>query len=164
MGSIRVRMAGTNEWKQLQRRLREASDGRELRKELNREIEQAAIPATADVRASVRGVDVQSASGGGGSTGLRARIAAAVEVRALGSGVRIRVNGRKVDPQYGRTLARLMNDTGGRPWIHPLFGNPEHQHTQKGRDYFASAIRPHEPAFRAAIREAMDTIADKIRG
>lgn len=164
MGSIRVRVAGTQEWRELQRRLKEASDGRELRKELNREIELASIPATAAVRASVRAVDVQSTSGGGGSTGLRGRIANAVEVRALGSGVRIRVNGKKVDPKYGRTLARLMNDTNGRPWVHPLFGNPGRQYTQKGRDYFASAIWPHAPQFREAILDAMATIARKIRG
>lgn len=164
MAGIRVRVAGTTEWRDLQRRLKSAADGRELRRELNREIELAAIPATADVRASVRAVEVQSSSGGGGSTGLRGRIANAVEVRALGSGVRIRVNGRKVDPKYGRTLARLMNDTNGRPWIHPLFGNPTRQYTQRGRDYFASAIRPHAPQFRAAILDAMATIAKKIRG
>lgn len=164
MASIKVSVAGVQEYKALQKRLRAAADGKELQKEFKLEIGLAAIPAMADVRASVRAVDVQSSSGGGGSTGLRARIASAVAVKAIASGVRIWVNGRKVDPKYGRSLARLMNDTNGRAWIHPLFGNNEAQHTQKGRDYFATAIRPHAPQFREAVLEAMAKIADKIRG
>lgn len=164
MASIRVSVAGLQQYKDLQRRLRAAADGKELQKEFKSEIGQAAIPAMADVRASVRAVDVQSTAGGGGSTGLRARIAAAVAVKVIPSGVRIWVNGRKVDPKYGRSLTRLMNDTNGRPWIHPLFGNNESQHVQKGRDYFATAIRPHAPQFREAVLEAMAKIAKKIRG
>lgn len=164
MASIRVRMAGTNEWRDLQRRLKAASNGRELRRELKREIELESRYAVADVRASVRAVEVSSASGGGGSTGLRARIAAAVSVKQLASGVRIFISGAKVDPRYGRTLARLMNDTGGRAWIHPLFGNAEHQHWQKGRDYFATSIRPHADEFRRGCERAMAKIAAMIRG
>ncbi|MBN9791297.1 hypothetical protein DMP17_22200 [Pseudonocardia sp. TMWB2A] len=164
MSSIRVRMAGTSAWKDLHRRLKAASNGRELRRELKREIELESRFAIADVRASVLAVEVDSSAGGGGSTGLRARIAAAVSAKALASGVRIFVSGVKVDRRYGRTLARLMNNTGGRAWIHPLFGNQEHQHWQRGRDYFATSIRPHAAEFRRGCERAMAKVAAMIRG
>ncbi|MER7433133.1 hypothetical protein ABT341_00235 [Pseudonocardia alni] len=164
MAGIEVIGRGNAEFRKLQRRLQVASNGRELKKELIYEIRIGAAPAMADVRASVLSVDVQSSAGGGDSSGLRARIAAAVSVRAVASGVRIYIQSRKVDPKYGRSLARLMNNTNGRPWIHPLFGNAEQQFTQRGRDYFASAIRPHADDFRDAVLEAMAKVADKIRG
>jgi hypothetical protein len=164
VASIRVRAKGGREMQALQRRLREAANGKELRRELTLELRLAAAPAVNDVQRSVRSVEVSSSAGGGKSSGLRGRIAAATSVRPIPMGARIFVSGKKVDARYGRTLARLMNDTGGRPWVHPLFGNPRSQHTQKGRDYFASAIWPHQDKFRQAVLDAMKTVADKIRG
>lgn len=165
MSTIRVSVDGVQKYRALSARLKKASNGRELQRELQLRINLAGRPALMSAQRAVEAVEVQSASGGGRkSTGLRRRIAAATEIRLLPSGIRIRVVGKRVDPVYGRTLARLMNDTNGRPWVHPLFGNQEQQHTQKGREWFAPSIRAHAPQFRQAALDAMDEIADMIRG
>lgn len=145
-------------------RLRRAENGAELRKELNTRIEAAGRLALRSAQQGARGVQVSSSAGGGYHSGLRERVAAATEIKTLPRGVRIRVVARKVDPKYGRSLARSLDAYHGRTWVHPLFGNQERQYTQRGQQYFHTSIAAHRDDFRRGVVAAMREIADQIRG
>ena len=153
------------QWIELQRRLRKAADGKVLQRELNRRIQVAGRAALAAAQAGALGVDVTS-SGPGGTrgTGLRRRVADATEIKLLGRGIRIRVVARKVDPKYGRGLARSLNNSRGTPWVPPLFGDAAAPFSQQGQNYFEPAIEAHAGDFRKAALDAMRIVADQIKG
>jgi hypothetical protein len=99
------------------------------------------------------------------STGLRARVAAATRIAATSTGVRIVVDGRKIDPVYGNSLAWYLNDSGRRPWRHPVFGRRDRSQDwqqQRGQKTFFTTLNAHAPQFRSAIERAMEDVARRF--
>lgn len=152
-------------WRTLSMELRTRGDP-DLKRDLVKAIRREGEPAVRAVQAAWRSVRVSGSSRGGRgrpdrSTGLRERVAKATRVQVSQSGVRIVVDGRKVDPQYGRGLAWYLN-ASGKPWRHPVFGrreNPQDWQEQRGQSVFYETLRNHEPRFRRAVGEAMETVA-----
>lgn len=145
-------------------RLRRAENGVELRRQLNTRIQAAGQRALRSAQQGARGVQVSSPAGGGYHSGLRERVANATEIKSLPRGVRIRVVAKKVDPKYGRSLARSLDAYHGQRWVHPLFGNQERQYTQQGQEFFHTSIAAHADDFRQGIVTAMRDMFDQIRG
>jgi hypothetical protein len=139
----------------------------DLKRDLTRAVRAEGQPAVAAVQAAWRSVQVTGSSRGGTahpdvSRGLRGRVAAASRVQATQAGVRITVDGKKVDPVYGNSLAWYLNGSGRRPWRHPVFGrtaNPQDWQQQQGQEVFFQTLREHGPRFRAAIERAMEETA-----
>lgn len=158
-------------FKRLSRELKAAGEG-DLKRQLNREIRKAGKPVVADVQRAVRNVRVSSSKGGHAapdtSTGLRRRVAAATKLEVQQRGIRIKVAGKKVDPEYGRRLSKYLDALPYgkfKRWRHPVFGRwdvPESARQQKGSPYFAKTIRKHTRDFRKAILAAMDDVENKI--
>lgn len=161
--TVWIKLAGADKYARLAKRLKAASNGKELQRELRQRIYIEGQVAVRSVRRAAMAVDVQSSGGGGTkSTGLRGRVATATNVSLTARGIRIKVNGRKVDPKWGRDLARYLNNTAPRAWTHPVYGNENVIETQVGQEYFANSIRRHAPRFRAMAVQAMDEIAARI--
>lgn len=158
-----VKVAGQDEFNQLSRRLREAGRG-DLQRRMVRKIRQTGDPALRAVQGKFLGVDVTASPnrGGGGSTALRARTAAATKIQVTGRGIRIKVIGSQVDGRYGDTLVNGLNATG--PWKHPVFGNRRAWVTQRGQEVFDPTLLGFEPKWFADILEAMDETARLIMG
>lgn len=133
----------------------------ELSYRLTGALQAEADTALAAVRAAWRGVDVTSSRGGGSTSGLRARIAAATQVRRTGDGVVIEVESGSVDPRYGRTLAYGLNGMGR--WRHPVFGNELAWTQQYGQEVFFATLRDRR-RWEAALERVVDDVADEIQG
>ena len=148
-------------YKRLARNLREAGRG-DLQRKLTRAIRQEGAPALAAVRSAFLSIDVTSASGpgGGGSTGLRGRVAAATRISILGSGIRVQVNAKRVDPRYGRTLTYGLDGLGR--WRYPIYGNRNNWGQNYGTEVFYTTLRRFEPNWRRGIQRAMDDTARQI--
>lgn len=161
-----VKIQGQDRYKALARRLKEAGRG-DLQRKLTREIRRSGTPALRAVQARFLTVSVTSegrgrGGRGGHGSGLRARVAAATRISILGSGIRIRVEPKRVDPAYGRTLSFGVN---GKYWRHPVFGRTKSQWVgQRGQEVFYSTLTRYERTWRAGVEKAMDEIAAEIEG
>lgn len=157
-----IKVQGQDEFNALSRRLREAGRG-DLQRRMVRVVRQEGQPALAAVQRRFRGVDVTAtpSAGGGGSTNLRGRIAAATRIEVTGRGIRIRTIGRRVG-EYGDTLANGVNNTG--PWKHPVFGNRKVWVTQRGQEVFDPTLLGFESRWRAGIVRVMEEVAREIEG
>ncbi|MFC5996954.1 hypothetical protein ACFQE5_22340 [Pseudonocardia hispaniensis] len=156
-----TKIHGQEQYRALARRLREAGRG-DLQRKLTKAIRAEGDPALRAVRAAWMTVDVTSSRSGGSSSGLRARVAAATRISILGSGIRIRVEGKRVDPVYGRSLSYGLDGLGR--WRHPVFGNREVWEQQRGQEVFYSTLRRYESRWRAGIEQAMADVARQIEG
>jgi hypothetical protein len=156
-----TKVQGQEKYRALSRRLREAGQ-RGLQRELTRAIRKEGDGALRAVKAAWMTVDVQSSRGGGESSGLRGRVAAATRISVLQSGIRIRVESSRVDPAYGRALSFGLDGLGR--WRHPVFGNPKVWESQKGQEVFYKTLERYEPRWRAGIERAMEDIARQIEG
>lgn len=163
MGSLTVwtKIDGQEKYKALARRLKDAGRG-DLQRKLTRAVRKEGAPALAAVRAKWAGVDVTSTRGGGSSSGLRARVAAATRMQVLGTAIRIKVDSKKVDPRYGRQLTFGLDGLGR--WRHPVFGNRKVWTEQKGQEVFYSTLTGYAPRWRAGIARAMEDVARQIEG
>lgn len=124
-------------------------------------LNQEASSALAETRAAWLGVDVTSSRGGGSSSGLRARVAAATSSAPTGRGVKFEVDPAGVDPVYGRSLTYGLNGMGR--WRHPVFGRPPWQQ-QTGQEVFFKTLRGHEAAFEGRLARVVDQVAREIQG
>lgn len=160
-----VKIQGADEYKRLARRLKDAGRG-DLQRRLTREIRREGSPALQAVKRAWLGVDVTSSGGGSvapdNSTGLRARAAAATRISILGSGIRVRTEGKRVDPVYGRTLTYGLDGLGR--WRHPVFGNRNAWESQQGQEVFYSTLTRFESRWRRGVQRAMEQTARIIAG
>lgn len=166
--SIYTKIQGQEKYRALSRRLREAGRG-DLQRKLTRSIKREGDTALRQVKSRWPTIDVRSAKGGTAppdrSTGLRARAAAATRIQVLQTGIKISVQGSKVDPRYGRSLTKGLNGLGR--WRYPVFGrraNPQDWQQNYGTEIFYSTLTRHDPAWRRGIERAMDETARQIEG
>jgi len=142
------------------RRFERAASGG-LQRRLVQGLAQEAPSALAETRAAWMGVEVTSSRGGGSSSGLRARVAAATTSSATGRGVKFEVEPAAVDPAYGRSLTYGLNGMGR--WRHPTWGRPPWQQ-QTGQEVFFKTLRGHEPGFEGRLVRVVDQVAREIEG
>lgn len=153
----------------LLRRLKDEGRG-DLERRMRRNIRTAARPVVADLRRAVMAVEVTSSRGGAAppvrSTGLRARVAAAVTVSTTRRGVRIRVPAGRVG-DHGRSLPRYLDADleRYRRWRHPVFGDREREWVQqRGQPWFFTTIHRHNQTLRRAVVAAIDEAARELTG
>lgn len=157
-----IKIHGQDKYKRLAKALKEAGRG-DLQRKLTREIRKQGDPALQAVKVAWLGVDVTSDGDGGKSSGLRQRVSDATRISILGNGIRIRVEAKRVDPVYGRTLTYYLDGLGKR-WRHPLFGDRERWYQQKGEEVFFKTLTEYETAWRAGVEAAMEATAREITG
>lgn len=141
--------------------LKAEADGKELRRELAKNMRTALAPAA--VRAK-SGIMAMASSGKGTGPGLRAGIAKKIrpEVKLGGMWTGARVKSQKTPNLRGFANAprRTNRRTGG--WRTLTYGH-EPWRTQPGRiQWFDRAMAGQDARYRAAVREAMQAMADRI--
>lgn len=163
--------------------LRDAADGREFMRDLEREWRAAAAIPANDARRSARMI---SAPRSRHSVSLRAAIASGVKVHTYmglrGKGRRVRAGGdaevaiklhrssmkRAVRGKEGRPQSILWRAgwllNRGRRWSHPVFGKPPNVITgiPQAKGWFDDSIRPHLPGMLVAVRQAYANMLDRI--
>jgi hypothetical protein len=161
---VQVQVGGIATVRALARRFERAADGG-LQGRLVQALSQEAPSALTDTRAAWMGVEVDSSKGGGSSSGLRARTAAATATAATPRGVTFTVNGTAIDPAYGRGLAWYLDGYGR--WRHPVFGrtaNPQDWQQQTGQEVFFKTLRGHKPGFEGRLERVVDEVTREIEG
>lgn len=156
--NITFRVSGADEVLALARRYERAAAT--LQQRLTGALQLEGQAALVETRAAWMRVEVSSTRGGGKSSGLRARVAAATQLVRTSGGVRIEVQSRRVDPRYGRTLAHGLDGLG--TWRHPVFGDLRVQTTQRGEEVFFKTLRGRR--WRASLVRVVGDVAREIRG
>ena len=159
-----VRIIGTGQLLELQRRLRRAGH-ENIRASMQRRIRRAAEPLRTDLQDKIRGLDIRS-QGGGGSRGgpspptrpLRATIADAIRisVRTAGDpGARVWVDKGLLPPDLKR-MPDVINEGRIR---HPVYGNRRRWATQwADPGWWDKTIRDHTPRITREVERVVDDV------
>lgn len=146
----------------LVRAIRAEEDGKELRKELAKNMREALKPGAQEAKSSIMAMP----SSGLMPTAPALRTAVAKKIRPevkLGgrwSGARVKAFKTKNVRGFPNAPKRL-NRAGG--WRHPVFGNREVWVQQHGKvDWFDRAFQGREGQYKAAVEEAMENMARRI--
>lgn len=163
----------TGDLRRLIKDLRTASNGKELRKQFNREVRAALLPVAGNVRVAYRASPSMGhegmSRGSRSRTSLRVLLAkaTAVQVRPTGkqAAVRVAVLGKRM-PSGLRSLPRYWEGESTRAgrgrWRHPTWGNREAWVQQPARRTFDPVVLPSVPRVVAAVHRAADTVAKRI--
>lgn len=146
------------------RSLRGLEDGKELRKQLRKNIASAAKPMVPAIRAKVKSLP----SKGGprkGRPALRASVARAtrlqIQMSGRYAGVTVRVDPKKMPPGMHNLPGYLQGDLPFDRWRSPNWGRDQWK-TQPPHPYFYAIARRYEPAIRQAVAEGIDTIQRQV--
>lgn len=144
----------------LVRALRAEEDGKELRKDLAKNMREALKPGAQEAKNAILGM----VSLGGAAPALRPAIAKKIrpEVKLGGRWSGARVKAFKTKNIRGFPNApKRTNRAGG--WRHPVWGDRDNWVTQYGkRDWFDDAFRGREGTYKAAVEQAMEDMARRI--
>ncbi|MEV6614268.1 hypothetical protein AB0N31_10670 [Streptomyces sp. NPDC051051] len=145
----------------LTRAIRAEEDGKQLRKELARDMREALKPGAAAAKSAVMAV---SSAGLPTAPALRSSVAKKIrpEVKLGGrwSGARVKAFKTKNIRGFPNAPKRL-NRAGG--WRHPVYGNREiwvQQHGKTG--WFDEAFQGREGVYKQAVEAAMENMARRI--
>jgi hypothetical protein len=156
--TIRVDVSGQDKLAALAARLMHAAATLQTR--LTDAVREESRPALADVQAAWMGVEVTSTRGGGSSSGLRGRVAAATEARPIAQGSSFHVDSGRVNPRYD--LVTKLD--GLERWRHPVFGNRRAWTEQSGQEVFYATLQSHEQAWESRLDRECDQVAREIEG
>lgn len=165
-----IRLLGTGQLLELQRRLRSAGH-ENLRASMQRRIRRAAEPLRDDLQSTIRGLDIRSQGRGGGKRGgpspttrpLRAGIAAAVRisVRTGGNpGARVWLDKARLPPDIPMGLVNRLNEGRVR---HPVFGNKRHWAQQNTTPlWWDKTVRAHEGRITREVERVVDDVRRRL--
>ncbi|MFD8687857.1 hypothetical protein [Streptomyces sp. NPDC059651] len=164
-----VRILGTGQLLELQRRLR-AAGGENIRSSMQRRIRRAAEPLRDDLQSTIRGLPIRSAGRGSGKRGgpspttrpLRATLAEAIRisVRTSGNpGARVYVDKGRLPPDL-RNMPQVINEGRIR---HPVFGNRRRWATQTATPlWWDKTVRTHTPRMTAEVARVLDDVRRRL--
>lgn len=141
--------------------LKAEADGKELRKELAKNLREALKPAAVQAKS---GIMAMSSAGLGTSPGLRSSIAKKIrpEVKLGGMWTGARVKAKKTPGLRGFANAPKRTNRRSGGWRTLTYGH-EPWRTQIGRhQWFDRAMDGYQDRYKEAIREAMQAMADRI--
>lgn len=150
----------------LNRSLRGLENGKELRKQLRKDITKAAKPMVPAIRSKVKSLPSQGQSEGRERPGLRMSIAKAtrlqVQMSGRYAGVTVRVDPKKMPPGMHNLPGYLEGAAPFERWRHPVYGNTDAWVTQRPHPYFYAIATHAEPRIKAAVGEAVESIRRQI--
>ena len=145
----------------LVRAIRAEADGKQLRKELARNMRNALKPAAAEAKSSIMGM---ASATGDTSPALRSSIAKKIrpEVKLGGNWSGARVKAFKTRGVRGFPNApKRTNRAGG--WRHPVWGDREVWVQQHGKiDWFDRSFEGRAGHYRQEVMNAMEDMAQRI--
>lgn len=167
---MQVRITGTGQLLDLQRRLR-AAGHENIRSSMQRRIRRAAEPLRDDLQDSIRHLDIASAGRKAGKRGgpspttrpLRASIAAAIRinVRTTGNpGARVWVDRGALPPDIPNGVLVRLNEGRLR---HPVFGNKSRWAQQNATPlWWDRPIRNHRPRMEREVARVLDDVKRRL--
>lgn len=167
---MQVRVVGTGQLLELQRKLR-AAGHENIRASMQRRIRRAAEPLKGDLQDSIRGLDISSEGRKAGKRGgpspttrpLRASIAAAIRisVRTTGNpGARVWVDRSALPPDIPMGVLARLNEGRLR---HPVFGNKRRWSQQNATPlWWGRPIRSHQPRIEREVARVLDDVRRRL--
>lgn len=164
-----VRILGTGQLLELQRRLRRAGH-ENLRASMQRRIRRAAEPLRSDLQDTIRGLDIRSQARGAGKRGgrsptnrpLRATIADAIRisVRTAGDpGARVWIDKGRLPPDL-KNMPGIINTGRIR---HPVFGNRRRWAQQSAPPmWWDKTVRAHTDRMTREVARVVDDVRRRI--
>ncbi|MFE2556675.1 hypothetical protein ACFXGT_11655 [Streptomyces sp. NPDC059352] len=145
----------------LTRAIRAEADGKELRKDLARNMRDALRPAAAEAKSKIMAM---SSAGPGTAPGLRSSIARKIrpEVKLGGrwSGARVKAFKTKNIRHFPNAPKRTNRASG---WRHLVYGRADSWVTQHGKtDWFDHAMEGVGPNAKEAVERAMEDMARRL--
>ncbi|MFI1030728.1 hypothetical protein [Streptomyces sp. NPDC020951] len=145
----------------LTRAIRAEEDGKQLRKELARDMREALKPGAAEAKSSIMSM---SSAGLRTAPALRSAVAKKIrpEIKLGGrwSGARVKAFKTRNVRNFPNAPKRL-NRAGG--WRHPVFGNREVWAQQHGKvDWFDRSFEGRGGVYKEAVEAAMENMAQRI--
>jgi hypothetical protein len=146
----------------LGRALKAEDDGKQLKKDLLRNLRQALKPVQDEVK---REINSMGSHGGEHGMALRRTVArkVVVQTRMSGRSAGVRLIAKKTPGLRGfRNAPKRLNSKKG--WRHPVMGDREDWVHQMGKpDWFDGPVRARRSEFRKAVADVLDEMADRIR-
>lgn len=144
----------------LVRALREEADGKQLRKELAKNMRDALKPAADEAKNAI--MSMPTSATGTSSPGLRQAIAKKIrpEVRLTGRRTGARVKARKLTNVRG--FANAPKRTQQATWRTQTFGNGEWREQQGKLDWFDNSMNDRVPEYKEAVIDAMTDMGRRI--
>jgi hypothetical protein len=160
--------ADTRDLRRLVQSMRGASNAKDLRKILRRQLTAAGKPMIPVIRSEIMGIPSQNQNNALGRPGLRKSTARAVRLQVATKGGRagvvVRVDPKKM-PTGQHNLPAYLEGTFT-PWKSPNWKQPGHRVTwkvQHHHPYFAPVAQRFEPRVRAAVADAINEIERQIQ-
>lgn len=146
----------------LVRAIRAEEDGKQLRKELAKNMRTALKPAAAEAKSAIMAMPSQGIMPTAPAlrTSIARKIRPEVKLGGRWSGARVKAFKTKNIRGFPNAPKRT-NRAGG--WRHPVFGNRENWVQQQGKiDWFDDAFKGRAGPYRAALEQAMEDMARRI--
>lgn len=149
---------------ELGRALKRESDGKQLRRDLIRELKKPLAPAVAEIKAGVMAIGSGGLPPGEGEPlrpAVTRRIRAEVKLSGYATGVRVRARKTEAVRQFRNAPKRLNSPKG---WRHMVYGNRDRWVVQLGNpNYFDEPLEKRRREFRTAVLRVMEATARRIR-
>lgn len=150
---------------ELARELRRFDDGKELRKELRRELKETGKRIVQAEKSAVRALPSKGQSARAGRRSLRGDIAKATALRIRTSGKRagvaVWVNPKRMGPGRANLPGYLEGVRPFNRWRHPVHGTDTWV-TQRSRPWFYRTASRYEGDAQEAAARAIDAVARRI--
>lgn len=158
-GGINV-TSSSRDLENLVRALREEADGKQLRKELAKNMRDALKPAASEAKNAIMAMPTSAT--GTSSPGLRQAIAKKIrpEVRLTGRSTGARVKARKLTNVRG--FVNAPKRTQQATWRTQTFGNGEWREQEGKLDWFDNSMNDKVPEYKEAVIDAMTDMARRI--
>lgn len=164
---ITMGVAGAEQYAALSRRLREQAHGK-LQERLRSRIRSTGRPIVREMQGKAQALRITGQKGGRGrpkrNTALRANTARAIGMSTTLTGIRFTVNGDRIDPSHGTSLAFYLDADlpSAKRWRYPVFNTGRWAQNRSSGGYFFATIRARRGAFEAAVQSACDQTAREI--
>jgi hypothetical protein len=148
---------------ELGRALKREADGKELRRDLIRELKKPLAPAVAEIKSGVMAIGAGGLPPGEGEP-LRPAVVRRIraEVKLSGKAIGVRVRARKTEAVRGfRHAPKRLNSPKG--WRHPVHGSDRWVVQFGNPGYFDEPLEGRRGEFRHAVLEAMEATARRIK-
>lgn len=161
--TVQTGINGGHQFRDLVRTLRATGRG-DLKKELNKDIREAAKPVVQDVKRAALALPDRSKARRKDGKSIRQEIANAVQLSIRQDGVRIIVNKKKL-PADSVSMAHAFEKGS---WRHPVHAKPTETRgqwtwvVQKGKTWFKPTVAASETRFRRAVLDTIDRVAKQI--
>lgn len=144
----------------LNKALREEADGKELRKDLGKNMRAALDPLVSDVKSGLMGVGSGSVPTQGEP--LRSSVAKKIkaESRMGGKATGARLKAKQIRTRGFAEAPKRLNSKKG--WRHPVFGSSTWVNQMGAPGYWDNPIESGRDEHRKAVVEAMDATAARI--